>query len=120
MDIIKCPKSAPYVTLTAIIGWSQYQSLVKKHLSLNIVDHVVLAYTSFRLIENSRYGGTGFAGMAYGGPGSVIQEPVTSSANSKSLTIVQLTVASELMSTGDCPLLGVSIILAMLKSNRVC
>jgi hypothetical protein len=78
------------VTMTAIIVWSQYQSLVKNHLSLNIVDHVVLAYASFQLIENSRYWGMGFAGMAYGGAGSVIQEPVTSSANSKNLTIVQL------------------------------
>jgi hypothetical protein len=55
MDIIKWPKSALYVIMTAIIVWSQYQSLVKKHLSLNIVDYVVLAYASFQLIENSGY-----------------------------------------------------------------
>jgi hypothetical protein len=53
MDIIKWPKSALYVTMTAIIAWSQYQSLVKKHLSLNTINYVVLAYTSFQLIENS-------------------------------------------------------------------
>lgn len=41
---------------------------------------------------------------------------ITSSANSMNLTMVQLL----LQANGDCPLLGVSIILAMLKSNRVC
>jgi hypothetical protein len=52
MEIIKCPKSALYVIMTAIIVWSQCQSLVK-HSSLNIVEYVVLAYASFQLIDNS-------------------------------------------------------------------
>jgi hypothetical protein len=53
MDIIKWPKSALHVIMTAIIVWSQYQSLVKKDSSLNIVNYVVLSYASFQLIDNS-------------------------------------------------------------------
>jgi hypothetical protein len=56
MDIIKCPKSALYVIMTAIIVWSRYQSLVKKHSSLKIAKYVVLAYASFQLIENEGLG----------------------------------------------------------------
>jgi hypothetical protein len=53
MDIIKWPKSALYVIIIPIIVWSQYQSLVKKHLSLNTMNYVALAYASFQLIGNS-------------------------------------------------------------------
>ncbi len=42
--------------MTAIIVWSRYQSLVKKHSSLNIANYVVLAYAPFQLIENEGLG----------------------------------------------------------------